>query len=410
MSQLRRLRLGHEIGRCAAIGAWLLVLSCDSGRQVVAWELEEGDTYLPWYGGSPYYQRWPNAPVNGPDTWVTGVWMQNPINAARFQDVGINVFTGLWNGPTEEQMTNLARAGMPVICDQSGVWRTHTGSATPRGWLLPDQPDNAQLQSNGTYGACTPPSDVLRAYRTMTTNDPMRPIWLGLGRGIAEPDWVGRGPCVGHPEQYAEYVQAGDMLAVVLYPIYSGLSLEMVAAGVEQARTWSRDEKPVIALIQASRIDERGRPTPAQIKAQVWMSIVHRAAGIEYYCHQQRPTVIETECLEDAPTAAALRQINAQLKELAPVLDTRPIGNGVTVSSSNAAAPVDVLLKRFGGATYLFAVGMRDANTRATFSLKRIPAVATAEVLGEGRSVAVSDGVFDDDFSPYGVHLYRVKY
>jgi hypothetical protein len=197
---------------------------------------------------------------------------------------------------------------------------------------------------------------------------------------------------------------------VVIYPIHSGLPLESLAAGIDQARTWSRDEKPVLAVIQASRIDDKGRPTPAQIKAQVWMSIVHRAAGIEYYCHQQEPTVIETSCLEDAPTAAALRQINAQLKELAPILDTRPIGNGVTVSSSNPAAVVDVLLKRFGGATYLFAVAMRDAGTRATFSLQRIPAVATAEVLGEGRSIPVADGAFADDFSSYGVHLYRVTY
>jgi hypothetical protein len=401
--------MARDMGRCTAMTACLFIVSCDSGRQLVAWETEGGDTYLPWYGGSPYYRRWSNPPVSGPNTWISAVWMQNPINAGRFQDVGINLYTGLWDGPTEEQLAGLARAQMPVICAQAGVWRTPVGSEITRGWLMPDQPDNAQRQPNGTYGPCTPPNEAIGEYGTMAANDPTRPIWLGLGRGIVEPDWEGRGPCTGHSEHYADYVRAGDILSVVIYPIHSGLPLEMVASGIEQARAWSRDEKPVLAGIQASRI-EQGRPTPAQIKAQVWMSIVHRAAGIQYYCHQQLPTVVEMDCLEDAPTAAALRQINAELTQLAPVLDTRPVANGVTVSSSNVAVPIDSLLKRYGGATYLFAVAMRGSSTHATFALQRIPVVAVAEVLGEGRSISVSNGIFEDDFAPYGVHLYRLTY
>jgi hypothetical protein len=184
----------------------------------------------------------------------------------------------------------------------------------------------------------------------------------------------------------------------------------MVATGIEQARTWSHDEKPVIAIVQASLIGEQRRPTPAQIRAQVWMSIVHRAAGVEYYCHQQRPTVVETDCIDDAPSLAALRQINTQLRDLAPVLDTLPVANGVTVSSSDPSLPVDTLLKRYAGATYLFAAEMREGTTRATFQLQRFPAAAQAEVLGENRSIAVANGTFEDDFASYGVHLYRLTY
>jgi hypothetical protein len=205
-------------------------------------------------------------------------------------------------------------------------------------------------------------------------------------------------------------VRAADMLGVVLYPIDAGLPLEMVAAGIDQARMWSRDEKPVIAMVQASRIGEQRRPTPAQIRAQVWMSIVHRAAGIEYYCHQQRPTVVETDCLDDPPTFTALRAINAELRELAPVLDALPVGNGVVVSTSNPALPVDTLLKRYAGASYLFAAAMREGSTRATFQLQRFPRAARAEVIGEGRSISVENGMFQDDFASYSVHLYRLTY
>jgi hypothetical protein len=403
-------------------GHWVaLVLSlptsgCDGGRQLVGWEttdggLGQGDTYLPWYGGSPYYKRWTYPPVTGPDSWIVSVWMQNPINAARFRDAGINLFAGLWNGPTDDQMATLARASMPVIAHQSGVWKAYTSSATPRGWLLPDQPDNAQPLSNGGFGPCIPPDEALATYRATTQNDASRPAFLALGRGIVEPDWVGRGAeCTGHPEHYADYARAADMLGVVIYPLDFGLPIETVAAGVERARTVSGDEKPVIALVQASRIGEQRRPTPAQIRAHVWMSIVHRAAGIQYYCHQQRPTVVETDCIDDAATLAALRAINTQLSDLAPVLDTLPVANGVTVSSSDAAIPVDTLLKRHAGATYLFATAMRGGSTRATFHLQRFPAMANAEVLGEDRSISVANGAFEDDFASYGVHLYRLTY
>jgi hypothetical protein len=53
---------------------------------------------------------------------------------------------------------------------------------------------------------------------------------------------------------------------------------------------------------------------------------------------------------------------------------------------------------------------MRGGSTTGTFTLSRIPATATAEVIGEGRTLNVSNGVFQDNFQSYGVHLYKVTY
>jgi hypothetical protein len=91
-----------------------------------------------------------------------------------------------------------------------------------------------------------------------------------------------------------------------------------------------------------------------------------------------------------------------------PVLNTPSVANGVSVTSSNSAVPIDAMLKRHAGATYLFSVAMRGASTTGTFTLRNLPASATAEVIGEGRSVSVANGVLRDDFAGYGVHLYRI--
>src|SRR4051794_15872379 len=115
-----------------------LLTACSSGKQVVAWE---GDTYLPWYGGPAYFAKWPNGFSSDPSFFHLSVWLQTPANAARFQRAGINLFTGLWKGPTDDQMAALTMADMPVICDQTTAY---LDNPTIKAWLVPDGPDNAQ--------------------------------------------------------------------------------------------------------------------------------------------------------------------------------------------------------------------------------------------------------------------------
>ena len=67
-----------------------------------------------------------------------------------------------------------------------------------------------------------------------------------------------------------------------------------------------------------------------------------------------------------------------------------------------------MMVKRQGGTTYVFAVGMRNAPTRGTFEIKGLTRQAEAEVLGEKRRIPISQGRFEDDFQPYDVHLYAI--
>jgi hypothetical protein len=83
--------------------------------------------------------------------------------------------------------------------------------------------------------------------------------------------------------------------------------------------------------------------------------------------------------------------------------------DAATVGSSSGEVPIDLMVKRHGGATYLFAVGMRNGPARGTFTVRGMRGEASAEVIGEGRRVSLRDGRFEDDFKPYDVHLYRIR-
>ena len=69
---------------------------------------------------------------------------------------------------------------------------------------------------------------------------------------------------------------------------------------------------------------------------------------------------------------------------------------------------IEAMVKRHDGATYLLTVRMENSPARGTFQVKGLPQKATAEVIGEKRTIEISSGKFTDDFEPLGVHLYRI--
>ncbi len=193
--------------------------------------------------------------------------------------------------------------------------------------------------------------------------------------------------------------------------------------------------------------------TPDEVEAEVWMTIIHGARALMYFVHQFKPTEEEDSILhpEHADVKAAVARANFQVAALARVLNTASVANGVSVKSSSSSAAINVLLKRYGGCTFLLATndglpqnqtaaanpltetsvfcrgssGCMDAAaqsggalsmlpsgaTTATFKLRDFPARSTAIVLGEKRQVAVQNGVFSDNFaSSYAWHLYQVLF
>jgi hypothetical protein len=138
------------------------------------------------------------------------------------------------------------------------------------------------------------------------------------------------------------------------------------------------------------------------------MSLIHGSRGLIYFVHEWTPRFNESALLNDPEMLAAVTAINRQITRLAPVLNSPTIANAVTVHSENPPVPIAVMAKRMDGALYLFAVGMREGKTTASFGLPGLSGELKVEVLDENRTLKTDHGVFRDDFQSWDAHLYRV--
>ncbi len=354
-------------------------------------------------------------PLGEKDFFPIGLWLQNPAKAPRYREAGFNLYVGLWQGPTDEQLTLLKKAGMPVICSQNERALAHLDNPIIVGWMHQDEPDNAQSLGKGKgYGPPVIPEEVVHRYERMRSVDPSRPVLLNLGQGVAWDNWHGRGVRTRHPEDYPLYLKGCDIASFDIYPVthrseeVSG-NLYYVARGVQRLVNWTGGKKPVWNCIECTRINHpTNQPTPHQVRCEVWMAIIHGSTGLIYFVHEWQPTFNESALLSDSAMLAAVTRINQRIQTLAPVLNSPSVSNGVAVVSRNDEVPIATMMKRHEGKTYVFAVTMREGRTQAEFVAQGIAGPQSVKVLDEDRTLESKDGRFTDSFEPWDVHLYQI--
>ncbi len=425
------------MGRSSALVAWLVLI----GAAIFATSCANAQIFKVDFI-SPY-AKWKMGPPKRQDYFPLAVWLQSPRNAAKYKDLGINLYVGLWKGPTEEQLAELKRAGMQVICAQNEVGLRHRNDPIIVGWMHGDEPDNAQPKKGGGYGPAIPPAEIIRRYLVMKANDPDRPVLLNLGQGIANEDWIGIG-C--HWIEYYRYVRGADIISYDIYPansmdrfcpkkkgglqaatgpfevdtpkgkvtvnlepIWSGKDcLFLVAKGVMRLRELTCDLKPIWNAIEVTHIRKDGvQPTPEMVRAEVWMSIIAGSKGIIYFCHTWYPKFNEWVPLTDRQVGEAMRKVNSEVTALAAAINAPHPGDIVSVEATGDA-PVLATWRYYDGAIYIFAVCMRAIPTAAVFTVRPRVRVTGVEVIGEGRRLRLNNRSFSDSFEPWEVHLYRI--
>ena len=140
------------------------------------------------------------------------------------------------------------------------------------------------------------------------------------------------------------------------------------------------------------------------------MSLIHGSQGIIYFCHEFEPKFVEAGLLAHPEQLKAVSEVNHQILSLAPVLNSPTIPAGAQAASSDTAAPVSIMVKKFGGATYVFAVSMRDKETTASFKVAGVNDAQAMDLNNEPpRPIQVKGGAFEDKFKGYEVHIYKIQ-
>ncbi|MCX7014748.1 MAG: hypothetical protein NTW86_19740, partial [Candidatus Sumerlaeota bacterium] len=347
------------------------------------------------------------------------------------KEAGVNLYVGLWKGPTAEQLDGLRAAAMPVICEQNDFALSRLDDPIIVGWMHGDEPDNAQevrdpKTGRQNYGPPVAPAKIVADYERLRAADPTRPIMLNLGQGVANDQWKGRGSGASL-DDYPAYVRGADIVSFDVYPV-AGLErpdgadfLWYVPKGVDRLVRWTEGKKPVWNCIECTHVgDPKAKATPAQVRAEVWMSLIHGSRGLIYFVHEFAPRFNEHALLDDPEMLAAVTSINREIHDLAPVLNSpslldeagilnRPgLFHDATAGSSASDVPVDMMAKRHDGDLCIFAVNMRNEPTQATFTVSGVMRTASIEVLNESRTLSLQANRFSDDFAPYAVHLYRL--
>jgi len=355
-----------------------------------------------------------------PNFFPLVVWLQKPGNAAKYKAAGINTYFGLHMGPKPGQLEELKAAGMYVICDMNKEALKFKDDKTIIGWMMMDEPDNFQFKSdlevNGNiwkYGPETSrvsAKDIGEMYETLKKEDPTRPVFLTFSCGIANDQYPGRGGGWKN-KMYPEYMRSCDFVGFDVYPTadLGERYLWFHAKGLDRIKEWAGAEKPRFNCIGTNFTGNKRAPTPEETKAEIWISIIHGTKGIVYFCHNFKPKFQEAALLEDPAQLANVTKINAQITELAPVINGTNY-DGATAASSNEAVPIDILVKNYKGGTYIFAAAMKMGDpTTGTFQVKGVSAAGKVEVLWENRTLDMdASGKFTDEFKKWDTHIYKV--
>lgn len=370
------------------------------------------------------HAQWTNGLSTNQNYFPIGVWLQRPEDAVLWRNAGVNLYTGLWDGPTTNQLNTLRAAGMQTIADQNTAGLNYNltltnGRPVIVGWLLQDEPDNAQPDGTGGYGPPIPTAQVQQAYQQTKTNDPTRPIFLNLSQGIGWDNgtWYGQGGAIVPSRDYPQYILGSDIISFDIYPMCSPDAAVAghawrVALGVDRLRQYAPTNHIVWAFIETGDIHNNGRQaTIPQIRAEVWMALIHGATGINYFIHGNTSvSTFDDRALlrpENAARLAGVTAINNEVQSLAAVLKTKSIPGFATLTNVVGTTPVDFTVKQSNGSTYLFTVGMRTNTTTKLFQLQGMPD-GPIQVLGENRALPLVNGSFTDTFNGYEAHLYTI--
>jgi len=370
-----------------------------------------------WWGGPSYYSQFDVANAAGwddPSFFPISVFFGKPEQAPTLASLGVNTYMGAEHDGSD--IDTITSQGISVIAQDE--WSTRELGDDPLvvGWHVSDECDMG-------LGGCTGAGDEYdnlalqkQFVAAARAHNDGRFVQANFGNGVLGTYWA--------TETMDDQVGLVDVSSVDKYA-YSSPHVQDLLPG---SPTWPAGKNPASAGAYGWLQDQMERfMSPAaskpnwvfvetampyltepearsidgnQIEGAVWNGIIHGASGIAYFQHNNNGC--GNYSLVDCGTTIQkkVKAVDAQVKSLAPVINTQSY-------VWNFGPKLETSLKTYNGSAYVFA--MTDGSTGSrTFTL---PAGVTGdvEVVGEARTIAVTDGTFTDSFaSEFTHHIYRI--
>jgi hypothetical protein len=374
-------------------------------------------------GGPSYYSKFSNSLPSDPSYFPIGVWLTSVTDQA---DVNVDKAAGLnlYVTITANSDLSLVRDnGMYVILQQS-EWRTNQAAINNPavvGWELSDEID--MFEGPG------------RGYKTMNDIRAQLPPdgrfhWNNYGKGVMF--WETDDEAAQFVNNFQDVTQAdtywftdpgissaseGGALLNNGKPLTVAQTRRAANYGYNVDRLRALDAKdgqhaPIWSVVEVgwpfTETATQGARAiePEEIKAAVWHSIIAGARGIVYFNHSFGGPHPTHHCLRDpayAAVRAAVKSTNQLIMQLAPVLNA-PFTDGFV----GASPSVRTMAKFHDNKYYVFAGSKENKASTSMLSLWGIDS-GTATVIGENRTIPVSNGRFSDNFSDgNAIHIYRI--
>jgi hypothetical protein len=355
-----------------------------------------------------------------------GVWAEYASSFPTWRARGINTVVGVPTDPLPPQIpadtidgwTNAANCVGTPNCTKLKMIRVpranasqDTGETNLLNWLIVDEPEiNSDLAT------------VTSRYDSLKLIPNGRPISVDfVGLYVFDPG----ADCCGGPGDYPgaattfypNYLKKDDWIFHDFYPVNFGADIRTVARTIDKLARWS--SKPQFVFVEASpQVYGVGTPgpTPGELRAEIWLAIIHGARGITYFTYGYCDTGDLRWCPDMvAPDVAAEMTVqNARVTSLASVIQSpmNPSAIGFSLGRSAVDRPIEATWRQFGGKSYFIVL-----NTSPS-ALSNVPMMAlglpagnnSLNVVGENRSVGLSFGrSFSDSFQPYQVHVYATN-
>jgi Ca2+-binding RTX toxin-like protein len=242
--------------------------------------------------------------------------------------------------------------------------------------------------------------------------------WCG-GEPVLDADhaWVTIQAPRGTAPQLAPYTPVTDIHGVDVYPV----TLTASAPNLHDVGTWtstigsvtpSRAVWTTLQVCASGSYDSSGNfrlPTFAQERYMLYDAILNGARSIAFYGGNNPNCWTPTDSqfgwnwsFWNSVLKPLLGEINS-LSPLAPALV-----NPATTQTLQANDATTQAISRQGNSGDLWVIAARHGAGTAHVTIGSLPAaISTGTVYTEGRSIAVSNGSFTDDFAQWGVHVYH---